>query len=110
VVVHEFAHQIDAQRGLTDGTRLLVPGDCCRDWAELLAAEQQRQRTARRRGRPAILDPYAFTSPEELFAVATETFYMRPVRFKANHPELYAELQAVYGVDPAEWAVKNPVE
>ena len=103
VVVHEFAHQIDAQRGLTDGARLLAPGDCHHDWTELLAAEKTRQRTAQRRGRPAILDPYAFISPEELFAVATETFYTRPVRLKANHPELYTELQAVYRVDPAEW-------
>ena len=103
VVVHEFAHQIDAERGLTDGAPLLVLGDRCRDWESLLTAEKSRQRAAHRRGRPAVLDPYAFTSPEELFAVATETFYTRPLRFKANHPELYAELRAVYGVDPAEW-------
>lgn len=96
VVVHEFGHQIDAQRSLTGGAR-------DRDWAALLAAEKTRQRSAQRRGRPAILDPYALTSPEELFAVATETFYMRPVRFKTNHPALYAELQAVYRVDPAKW-------
>lgn len=110
VVVHEFAHQIDAQHGLTAGAPMLALGERYRDWEELLVAEKSRQRTAQRRGRPAILDPYAFTSPEELFAVATETFYMRPVRFKSNHPELYAELQAVYGVDPASWVVKNPVE
>ena len=106
VVVHEFAHQIDAQHGLTDGARLLATGDRCRNWTELLVAEKTRQRSAQRRGRPAILDPYAFTSPEELFAVATETFYTRPLRFKANHPELYAELRAVYGVDPAEWFLR----
>ncbi|MCK7474437.1 MAG: zinc-dependent peptidase [Rhodopseudomonas palustris] len=105
VVLHEFAHQIDAQRDLTDGAPLLVRGGRYRDWEELLVAEKTRQRATQRRGRPSILDPYALTSPEELFAVATETFYMRPVRFKSNHPELYAELQAVYGVDPAEWIV-----
>jgi hypothetical protein len=103
VVVHEFAHQIDAQRGLTSGARLLTWRDRYPDWTTLLAAEQCRLRAARRRGRPAILDPYALTSPEELFAVATETFIMRPLRFKANHPELYIELQAIYGVDPASW-------
>lgn len=107
VVIHEFAHQIDAQRGLTDSSRLLAAHGCCRDWQALLAHEQQRLRTVRRRGPPAVLDPYALTSAEELFAVATETFFMRPVRFKANHPELHAELQAVYGVDPAEWLTRN---
>jgi Mlc titration factor MtfA (ptsG expression regulator) len=30
---------------------------------------------------------------------------MRPLRFKVNHPELYQELQAVYGIDPAGWII-----
>jgi len=107
VMVHEFAHQVDAQRGLTEGARLLTGSDRCRDWSDLLAAEQGRQRTVRRRGRPAILDPYALTSTEELFAVASETFFMRPLRLKANHPELYAELRAVYGLDPAAWLINT---
>jgi len=103
VVVHEFAHQIDAQRGLTAGARLRALRDCYRDWQELLAAEQGRLRTARRRGRPTALDPYAFTSPEELFAVASESFFMCPVRLRSAHQQLYAELAAVYRIDPAEW-------
>lgn len=110
VVIHEFAHQIDAQRGLTDAGALLGRHSRYRNWYELLVHEQQQQRTVRRRGRPAILDPYALTGPEEFFAVASETFFMRPVRLKSNHPDLYAELQAVYGVDPAAWVVTNPVE
>lgn len=108
VIIHEFAHQIDAQRKLSAGRPLLTQGDC-RNWEELLAAEQRRQRTAFRRGRPSVLDPYAFTSPEELFAVASETFFMRPVRFKNNHSELYTELRTVYGVDPAEWIITQHV-
>lgn len=103
VIVHEFAHQLDAAYGITAGAPLKTMGGQCRDWTELLAGEPRRQRHARRRGRPEILDPYAFTSEQELFAVASETFFMRPVRFKSNHPQLYAELQSIYGVDPAEW-------
>jgi len=103
VVIHEFAHQIDVQRGLTGGAGLSARHDRYGNWQELLDAERRSQRSARRRGRPAALDPYAFTSPEELFAVATETFFMRPIRFQSGHPELYAELQAIYGLDPARW-------
>lgn len=104
VIIHEFAHQVDTRRGLTERAPLLsVQGGGCRNWEDLLRAEQKHLRTLQRRGRPAALDPYAFTSPEELFAVASETFFMRSVRFKSNHPALYAELRAVYGVDPAEW-------
>jgi Mlc titration factor MtfA (ptsG expression regulator) len=107
VIIHEFAHQIDAQRGLTDGGSLLALRGRYRDWQELLVHEQQQQRSVRRRGRPPILDPYALTGPEEFFAVATESFFVRPVRLKSNHPELYAELQAVYGVNPADWWLKT---
>lgn len=103
VIIHEFAHQVDARHGLTAGAPLLTSREGCHTWAELWQTEQYRQRTSQRRGRPAALDPYAFTSPEELFAVASETFFMRSIRFRSNHPELYAELRAVYGVDPAEW-------
>jgi hypothetical protein len=103
VILHEFAHQIDARRGLSAGAPLLAVGDRYRDWDELLAGERSRHRSSRRRGRPAILDPYALTSAEELFCVASETFFMHPIRLKANHPDLYAELRAVYGVDPAGW-------
>jgi hypothetical protein len=108
VILHEFAHQIDAQRGLSGGAGLLALRDRYHDWEELLTAEKSRQRSTRRRGRPTLLDPYAFTSPEELFAVATETFLMRPVGFRTGHPDLYRELQAVYGLDPAGWLTGAP--
>jgi Mlc titration factor MtfA (ptsG expression regulator) len=106
VIIHEFAHQVDAVRGISDGAPLRVMHSRYRDWEDLLAFERRQQRTSRRRrGRPTVLDPYAFTCPAELFAVGTETFFMRPVRFKTSHPELFAELQALYGVDPAAWVV-----
>lgn len=103
VIIHEFAHQADARHGLTEGAPLRTARDGCRTWEDLLRTEQYRQRSLQRRGRPAALDPYAFTSPAEFFAVASEAFFMRPVRFRSNHPELYTELNTVYGVDPAEW-------
>ena len=107
VIIHEFAHQIDARRGLTDGAALQTRSTRYRDWHDLLTATQQRQRNVRRRGRPSVLDPYAVSSPAELFAVASETFFMRPIRLKANQPEIYGELRAIYGVDPAEWLTRN---
>lgn len=108
VIIHEFAHQIDAHYRLTERGRLRSAGGERRNWEELLKAELRQQRSVRRRGRPAILDPYATTSTEELFAVATETFFMRPLRLRANHQQLYAELREVYGVDPAEWVIASP--
>lgn len=101
VILHEFAHQLDVEDGITDGAPLCHLGDRYRDWAEVCSAEYARMRRDRRRGRPLVLDPYGATSPGEFFAVATETFFERPVRLKAHHPELYAELQTLYRQDPA---------
>ena len=54
-------------------------------------------------GEPTVLDPYAATNPAEYFAVATETFFEKPHQLKAMRPELYAELQNFYQLDPSEW-------
>lgn len=98
VILHEFAHQLDIEEGLSDGAPLRHRHG---DWAGLCRTEYARVRRHRRRGPPLVLDPYGATSPAEGFAVATELFFERPVRLKAHHPELYAELQAVYRQDPA---------
>ncbi len=100
VVLHEFAHQIDSEEGISDGAPLQPPVGSCRDWTDLRRAAYARERSARRRGRPLVLDPYGAQSTAEFFAVATETFFERPVRLKAHHPALYAALQALYGQDP----------
>lgn len=102
VILHEFAHQLDIEEGISDST-LLRHHDVCRDWAGLCKREYTRLRRNRRRGRPQVLDPYGSTSPAECFAVATETFFERPLRLKAHHPELYAELTTIYRQDPAKY-------
>lgn len=103
VMLHEFAHQLDAEDGVTDGAPLRHLEGSIQDWAEICGAEYARMRSNRRRGRPLVLDPYGLESPAEFFAVATETFFERPVRLKAHHPQLYAVLQALYRQDPAGW-------
>lgn len=50
-----------------------------------------------------MIDAYGGTNPAEFFAIATETFYEKPRPLKKKHPELYAELQSYYQLDPAEW-------
>lgn len=103
VILHEFAHQLDAEDGITDGAPLRHLAARYRDWAEVCRAEYAELRRNLRRGRPRVLDPYGASSPAEFFAVATETFFERPIRLKAHHPDLYAELQSLYRQDPAAW-------
>ncbi len=98
VVLHEFAHLLDMEDGLTDGAPALADREQAEEWARVLGAEYNRLR--RGRGRTA-LDEYGGTDPAEFFAVATETFFERPARLQRLHPELYDQLKAYYRQDPA---------
>ena len=49
-----------------------------------------------------MLRAYAGTNPGEFFAVATETFFTRPLPMEEDKPALYGVLAAFYRQDPAE--------
>lgn len=95
VVIHEFAHQIDAECGVTaDGSAL---------WRGLLEREYHRLQHAAAHRRPTLFDPYGAEHPAEFFAVVTECFFEAPVRFKRRHGELYAAMSTFFRQDPASW-------
>ncbi len=106
VVLHEFAHQLDQEDGVGDGAPLLPP-TALRTWARVLAAEYERLRQDAAAGRPSVLDAYGATNKAEFFAVATESFFERPVQLEREHPELYRQLQQFYGQDPARRAAPD---
>ena len=54
-------------------------------------------------GLPTLLSAYGATNPAEFFAVATETYFDRPVEMRQHHPDLYSQLEGYYG--PAETLV-----
>lgn len=103
VVFHEFAHQLDAESGDTDGVPVLEGSGPLRAWARVLGAEFQALRDAAEQGLPSVLDDYGATHPAEFFAVATEAFFETPHALRATHPELYRQLQAFYRQDPGLW-------
>jgi len=101
VVLHEFAHQHDAEDGPVDGAPALADRSRYVAWARILGREYERLRRDTARGRSTVLDRYGATSPAEFFAVATECFFTRPELLRATHPELYSELRDYYRQDPA---------
>ena len=103
VVLHEFAHQLDARDGDTDGVPLLSNEVAYQTWAGVLGENAADLIERIQNGEPTVLDPYAALNPAEYFAVATETFFEKPHKLKAMRPELYAELQNFYQLDPSEW-------
>ena len=100
VVLHEFAHMLDAEDGSMDGVPVLDSGTAYRAWAALLSEEfaEHVQRTAR--GEPTALSPYGATNRAEFFAVATEAFFERPLQLRAEEPRLYAMLVDFFKLDP----------
>ena len=100
VVLHEFAHQLDAEDGASDGAPLLAPS-ALRTWGGVLSQEYERLREDAAHDRPSALDDYGATNKAEFFAVATETFFEKPVQLEREHPELYGQLRQFYQQDPA---------
>lgn len=101
VVYHEFAHQLDAEDGIVNGAPVLPNRSMYSAWARVLSAEyEQLIRETHQRHR-TVMDEYGTQNPAEFFAVATETFFEKPVQLMHRHPELYEELRLFYNQDPA---------
>ncbi|MEP7311172.1 MAG: zinc-dependent peptidase [Pseudomonadota bacterium] len=94
VVLHEFAHLLDAQVGGEAWHAQLEE-----EFALLCAAVDQ--------GEVSFIDPYGAEDPAEFFAVCTEHFFEQPQEFAAAHPRLHALLVGFYGVDPVNWRIPH---
>lgn len=103
VVMHEFAHQLDEQTGVTDGSPLLDEGHSASAWARVFRTAYRRLQEDAARGHKNVLDAYGATKPAEFFAVATEVFFERPRDLREQEPDLYDQMAQYYRIDPAEW-------
>jgi len=99
VVLHEFAHQIDQDKGVADGRPWRPSTATRRRWNAVMDAALQRLRQEP----SAVIDAYGGTAPAEFFAVVTEVFFERPMELAAEAPAVYVELAALYRVDPMGW-------
>jgi Mlc titration factor MtfA (ptsG expression regulator) len=103
VVMHEFAHQLDQEDGVSDGAPILEKRSSYATWAHILSEEFEHLRFNVEHHKKSVMDKYGATNPAEFFAVATETFFEKPVQLKKKAPDLYNELKSFYKVDPVEW-------
>ena len=102
VVLHEFAHQLDAESGTTNGAPPLRHNSY-KSWSKVFTEnfEDLRERSERRQA--TVMDNYGATNPAEFFAVATETFFEEPHQLYDRRPDLYEELCQYYQLDPRSW-------
>jgi Mlc titration factor MtfA (ptsG expression regulator) len=103
VVIHEFAHQLDQQKGYANGAPWLGSRHRYPRWSQVLGEEYARLQQSTFTGEPSLFNPYGATNPAEFFAVISEVFFERPREMAALHPALYAELCSLYRIDPASW-------
>ena len=103
VVIHEFAHQLDQERGRANGAPWLGRRDRYARWAAVLGAEFNALQQRLARGETGVIDAYAANDPAEFFAVVTEHFFEQPTALAAAHPALYGELVQCYRTDPLSW-------
>jgi len=109
VVIHEFTHKIDMRDGFPDGCPALPVGfmaaasaKAARDaWHATLLAHYQafcdQLSLAERFGAESPwLDPYAATSPDEFFAVASEAYFVNRTRFAADFQGLLPMFDAFF--------------
>ena len=99
VVVHEFAHQIDQDKGVADGRPWRVSRAQRQRWAQVMgeAFERLRQQPS------ALISGYGATEPAEFFAVVSELFFEQPQALAAEAPAVYRELALLYQVHPLAW-------
>ena len=103
VTMHEFAHQLDQEDGVADGAPILEERSAYSSWAAVFSKEFERLQIKKKKHKRTVLNKYGATNPAEFFAVATESFFEKPKQLRKKHPDLYAELQEYYKVDPIEW-------
>ncbi len=108
VVIHEFAHQLDAEDGVVDGAPRLASRSRYAAWADVLGEEYRALGARLDRGVASDIDAYGATSPAEFFAVVTEELFERAEVLRARHPALYAELASFYRIDPAALSDAHP--
>lgn len=98
VVIHEFAHKVDMADGAADG----IPPLAGRRPVAKFDRIAQTALDEIRAGEPSDpLRDYAAINRSELFAVATEGFFLRPIELRSRFEDLYAALAGFYRQDPA---------
>jgi MtfA peptidase len=103
VVLHEFAHQLDQEAGSASGVPILEKKSDYVTWGQVFRKEYEQLCREVERGVETVIDEYGATNPAEFFAVATETFFEKPLQMQRKHPELYQELKRYYKLAPVDW-------
>ena len=103
VVLHEFAHQLDQETGLYNGTPIFEDYNRYAVWQSAMKGGFKRLRALIAAKQETIINPYGASNLEEFFAVCTEAFFEKPKAFLGAYPKVYRQLRDYYKLDPVSW-------
>lgn len=103
LIYHEFAHQLDTNDNVADGTPILASRDEYPQWVETMSKRYKELLAEVKQRKKTFLGSYAATNAAEFFAVATEKFFEKPERMHREQADLYKELQDFYKQDPIQY-------
>lgn len=103
VVFHEFAHKLDEEDAVMDGTPVLQSRQQYHDWVSAFSDEYELLLEQLAHHRQHDIDAYGAQSPAEFFAVVSEAFFEQPRMMSERHPKLYEQLRHFYQLDPKHW-------
>jgi Mlc titration factor MtfA (ptsG expression regulator) len=103
VVIHEFAHQLDQEKGIANGAPVLRRRDHYARWSQVLSTEYSQLQDSSSRQEAPLFSAYGASDPAEFFAVISEVFFEQARQMADEHPALYQELSVFYGLDPLSW-------
>lgn len=101
VVLHEFAHQLDAQDGGMDGTPPLERA-LLDKWSFFMGRDFRDLRKRISHHQKNDINEYGATNAAEFFAVTVEQFFERPLQLKRNHPEIFKLYEGYFHFDPSK--------
>lgn len=99
LVAHEIAHKLDMLDGVANGVPPQPDRAAAARWVACFQSEFDRFRRQVDAGADTMLDPYAAESPDEFFAVASETYFSAPAMLREAHPGIHRELRAFYRIE-----------
>lgn len=108
VVLHEFAHVLDAGNGALNGFPNVRDVALRKRWPIVFKQAWQMLDTAVQRGEPTPVDAYALTDEAEFFAVCVESFFTDVATLEAHWPGVFELLLAYFGCDPRPWLDRVP--
>ncbi|TVP61075.1 MAG: zinc-dependent peptidase [Halomonadaceae bacterium] len=99
LVIHEFAHKLDARNGVANGMPPLHPEMDRSEWTRVFAWAWKDFVARVDAGEAVPIDPYAAEAPAEFFAVLSETFFEAPGQIRYFYPDVYEQLRQFYRQD-----------